>query len=159
MRSKKGFTLLELLVVIAIVGIMAATAVPLYRTYQQRAYGSEANLMIKRIIDAQIIYFLDKDTFFPAPGDTIFISHGDSPNLEAITEVNEALNIGIPVGHFLDFMIQHIPGGSGNSSSCMVTISSPANRQFPLFKGGFTGIMGEVDETGTIKISLLGAGG
>ncbi len=152
MKSEKGFTLLELLVVIAIVGIMAATAVPLYRTYQQRAYGSEASLMVKRLLDAQIIYFLDKNTFFPNLGETVIIGHYDSPNSPDITRTKEALNIEIPVRHFLTFTINHILLDDG-SKGCLVTVSSVDNR-FPLFKGGYSTINGLVNEEGKIEIEI-----
>ena len=119
MRGNAGFTMIELLVVVAILGIMAVTAVPLYHTYQQRAYGSEAALLLKRILDAQIMYFLENDKFFPETGQTKLVFHDDPPTKSDILEIEKALKLTIPVGHFLDFTITGMPG-----QTCIVTISS-----------------------------------
>lgn len=144
MKKQAAFTLIELMVVIAILGIMAASAVPLYHTYQQRAYGSEAALMIKRILDGQIMYFLEHDKFFPEDGSSISIYHDDPPDKQEILDIKNALNILIPVGHFLDYHIQTSPGTA--DGWCLVTISA----DFPLFKDGSKQIGATVDSTGAV---------
>ena len=65
MNKQTGFTLLELLVTLSIVGILAGTAMPVYNTWQSRARGTEAAIMIKQIMEGQILYFLEHDKFFP----------------------------------------------------------------------------------------------
>ena len=142
MRRHAGFTLIELMVVIAVLGILGATAVQCYRMIQQRACGSDAASMLKRILDAEIMYFLENDKFFPEVGQTIMIFHDDLPSKAEITQTKDALKITIPVGHSLDYSITTMLG-----PVCMVTISSYGN-SFALFKDGSPSVTGTVDDTG-----------
>ena len=150
MKHRDGFTLVELLVVIAIIGIMSVTAIPLYRTFQQRTYGSEATLMVKQILEAQIIYFLEHDTFYPKDDSTIMIVHDDLSSDNKIKEVFDNLKITIPVGHFLDFNLApaNIPG----DEFFTVTVQVTSGKNFPLFTGGFSpgSIIGSVNKDGKV---------
>ncbi len=146
MKRDRGFTLIEVVVVIAIVGILSATAIPLYNTYRQRTYGVEAIVMMRQILDAQTIHLLNNENFFPPNvGDDILIFHNDQPNTQDIIDVKNALNITIPVRHNLDFMIHRIA-----ADRCMVTIGS-AGGHFALFSDGSTNITKIIDFQGKIS--------
>ncbi len=105
-RREKGFTLIEIMMVIAILGILGATAIPVFRTWQMRAMGTEANIMAKQILDAQIVYYLDNNNFYPSDNTPVEIYHDDPPNSQNIKNVLDNLNITIPTGHFLNYIMQ-----------------------------------------------------
>ena len=128
MGKKEGFTLIELMAVVAILGLLSVTAVPFYHTWMQRAYGTEAALMMKQIMDGEIMYFLSNDEFFPTPsGSTVEVYDDGTENpAGAFSDIKEKLHVVIPTGHHLDYIIQNY------GSLCLVQIEAP----FPLFRNG-----------------------
>ena len=101
--------------------------------------------MAKQILDAQVMYFLEHNKFFPEDGSTVEVFHNSSPALPQIEEFKNALKVQIPVGHFLDFTVQ--ADNSPGDEKAYVTISS-YNRSFPLFREGQTDLPCNVDKTG-----------
>lgn len=136
-RGERGFTLTEIVVVIAILGVLAATSVKTYATLYQRAIGGEATMLMKQLLDAQMMYYLENEKFFPGNGSmSIDIFSDDPPWKGEIQQVRDALNVAIPVAHSLDFHIQAFP--INGNVSCTIIISAP----FPIFSNGDSQIRG-----------------
>jgi len=118
------------MVVIAILGILAVTAMPLYQTWTQRAYGSQANLMMKSLVDGQIMYYLENNKFFPEVGEDIFIPYegqGTPSPANALGDIEKNLKVKISQSPQFDYtIINYGEVGVG------VTMRAP----FRLFKDG-----------------------
>ena len=149
MNRQHGFTMVELLVVVGIMGILFVSAVPLYRTWQQRAYGSEAAIMLNQLINAEIAYFLENDEFFP-PDIDYYIPHEGATTpagVDVIQEIEDNLNIIIRQGHFLEYTLRGV--NSPGNESFVVTIQSK-DKQFELFKGTDE-IYANLDKNGKVE--------
>lgn len=151
MKRQAGFTMVELMAVIAIVGILTATSVRLYGTYRQRATGSEASIMLKQILDAQIIYFLEKEDFYPNGAGSSFIipwaADASAQTLTDIQGIKDTLNLAIPVGHNLEYAF----GNYGPLGfRCVIKAS------FPMFPDGERELLGTLSPDGAMEILRQG---
>lgn len=62
-QAEKGFTLIELMVVVAIVGILAAVAMPSYRSYTIRAARQQAQTELLQMAALQEKIFLNSNAY------------------------------------------------------------------------------------------------
>ena len=147
MVNKKGFTLIELMVTIAIIGILAASAVPMYSTYRQRARAAEAKIMLKQLADAQIAFFLDNNEFYPNDNDSKLVPHEGPSEAE---EIANNLNITIPQGHLLDYNLY--ADNTAGAKAAYIVVNSTGG--YELY-GGVYGLMVTVNENGSVVYDNL----
>ena len=82
LRKEKGFTLIELLIVIAIIGILAAIAIPMYRTQTIKAKLTEVTNAMSNVASAVAAYRQEEN--------------GASwPTCNSVTEIQSSLGVSL----------------------------------------------------------------
>ncbi len=67
MKSSKGFTLIELMIVVLIMGVLAAIALPNYRTYVLRSHRTAAINAILALASQEARYYTINNSYPPTP--------------------------------------------------------------------------------------------
>ncbi len=70
LRKEKGFTLIELLIVIAIIGILAAIAIPMYKTQTIKAKLTEVTNAMSNVASAVSAFYQETNGWPTAPNIT-----------------------------------------------------------------------------------------
>jgi type IV pilus assembly protein PilA len=84
-KNQKGFTLIELLVVIAIIGILAAIAIPQFKSYRQRGFDAGARSDLRNAAVAEEAYFVDADGYKDCTDSNCEEANGGLPGLKSLS--------------------------------------------------------------------------
>ena len=119
-HSTDGFTLVELMIVIALLGVFAAVAAPIMRTYVDKARYSNMKTVLHQLMNGQDAYFIEKGSFYPEGSGKVKIKAGKEKNLPE-------LGYKFPAGHPGRYRIQAINLSWGTKKINIYTITVDAD--------------------------------
>jgi len=87
LRREKGFTLIELLIVIAIIGILAAIAIPMYKTQTIKAKLTEVTNGMSNVASAVAAY-MQETGGWPSANDKLLIQSSLGVSTAALSRID-----------------------------------------------------------------------
>jgi len=108
-----GFTLVELMIVIALLGVFAAVAAPIMKTYVNKARYSNVKSTLRQLMNGQDAYFIENGSFYPEGFGLLTINAGEETDLPE-------LGYKFPAGHTSRYRIQSINISQGNKMNIYV---------------------------------------
>jgi len=119
LRKEKGFTLIELLIVIAIIGILAAIAIPMYRTQTIKAKLTEVTNGMSNVASALSSYWQESGTWpLQAITTKAQVQSSLGVSLEALGRMQDNINIST-----LGVITASVTGIDGTVNNCNLILT------------------------------------
>jgi prepilin-type N-terminal cleavage/methylation domain-containing protein len=128
-RRASGYSLIEIMFVIAIIALLAATAIPLFLTYQFRARSSEAKINLGAVRVLEHSYFAVHDQFLPAAPEPPVIP-GNSSTVFTPNAGFEALGFRPEGKVFFSYGVAVSADGAGYTADAAADIDADGFPQF-----------------------------
>ena len=134
---QNGVTLIELIVVMIIVGILAAVAIPSYRSYVIRSQRADAKDALLALATAQEKFYLQCNTY--ATGIAAANNCGGGNLRGAATSKNGWYNLDIPFGNATSYTVRASAAPGGNQfqdAACRTFLVTDRGIRTALNSGG-----------------------